>query len=99
MRDYLSAIDDAANNLPYVDKDRLGAVGASFGGFSVYFLAGHHDKRFSASLPMMVLSTFRVCTLIQKKLGSATGSMMMLTGTKTRAKQPKEHTQTVHILM
>lgn len=46
MRDYLSAIDDAATNLPYVDKDRLGAVGASFGGFSVYYLAGHHDKRF-----------------------------------------------------
>lgn len=46
MNDYLSAIDDAANNLPYVDKDRLGAVGASFGGFSVYYLAGHHDKRF-----------------------------------------------------
>ncbi len=36
MNDYLSAIDDAANNLPYVDKDRLGCVGASFGGFSVY---------------------------------------------------------------
>ena len=46
MQDYLSAIDDAAQNLPYVDKDRLGAVGASFGGFSVYYLAGHHDKRF-----------------------------------------------------
>ena len=46
MNDYLSAIDDAANNLPYVDKDRLGCVGASFGGFSVYYLAGHHDKRF-----------------------------------------------------
>ena len=46
MRDYLTAIDDAANTLPYVDKDRLGAVGASFGGFSVYYLAGHHDKRF-----------------------------------------------------
>ncbi len=46
MNDYLSAIDDAVNNLPYVDKDRLGAVGASFGGFSVYYLAGHHDKRF-----------------------------------------------------
>lgn len=46
MNDYLSAIDDAANNLPYVDKDRLGAVGASFGGFSVYYLASHHDKRF-----------------------------------------------------
>ena len=48
MNDYLSAIDDAAQNLPYVDKDRLGAVGASFGGFSVYYLAGHHDKRFKA---------------------------------------------------
>lgn len=46
MKDYLSAIDDAANNLPFVDKDRLAAVGASFGGFSVYYLAGHHDKRF-----------------------------------------------------
>lgn len=46
MNDYLSAIDDAANHLPYVDKDRLGAVGASFGGFSVYYLASHHNKRF-----------------------------------------------------
>lgn len=46
MKDYLSAIDDAANNLPFVDKDRMGCVGASFGGFSVYYLAGHHDKRF-----------------------------------------------------
>ena len=46
MDDYLTAIDDAAQNLPYVDKDRLAAVGASFGGFSVYYLAGHHDKRF-----------------------------------------------------
>ena len=48
MDDYLSAIDDAANNLPYVDKNRLGCVGASFGGFSVYYLASHHDKRFKA---------------------------------------------------
>ena len=46
MKDYLSAIDDATQNLPYVDKDRLGCVGASFGGFSVYYLAGHHEGRF-----------------------------------------------------
>ena len=46
MSDYLTAIDDACNTLPYVNRDRLGAVGASFGGFSVYYLAGHHDKRF-----------------------------------------------------
>lgn len=48
MNDYFSAIDDATTNLPYVDKDRLGCVGASFGGFSVFYLAGHHDKRFKA---------------------------------------------------
>lgn len=47
MNDYLSAIDDAAE-LPFVDKDRLGCVGASFGGFSVYYLASHHNKRFKA---------------------------------------------------
>lgn len=45
MQDYLSAIDDITRE-PYVDKDRLGAVGASFGGYSVYWLAGNHDKRF-----------------------------------------------------
>jgi len=45
MKDYLSAIDDAAKE-PFVDKDRLGAVGASFGGYSVYYLAGNHNKRF-----------------------------------------------------
>ena len=47
MKDYLSAID-AVSQEPYVDKERLGCVGASFGGFSVYWLAGHHDKRFKA---------------------------------------------------
>jgi dipeptidyl aminopeptidase/acylaminoacyl peptidase len=46
MQDYLTAIDDACEQLPYVDRDRLAAVGASFGGFSVYYLAGHHQKRF-----------------------------------------------------
>ena len=48
MKDYLSAIDEFVANEPYVDKDRLGCVGASFGGFSVYWLAGHHNKRFKA---------------------------------------------------
>lgn len=48
MRDYFTAIDEACANLPYVDKDRLGAVGASFGGYSVYWIAGHHEGRFKA---------------------------------------------------
>lgn len=46
MDDYKTAIDYAVNNFPYIDKDRLGCVGASFGGYSVYWLAGNHDKRF-----------------------------------------------------
>jgi dipeptidyl aminopeptidase/acylaminoacyl peptidase len=45
MQDYFSAID-SISNLPFVDKSRLGAVGASYGGFSVYWLAGNHNKRF-----------------------------------------------------
>ena len=47
MRDYLTAIDEFCTE-PYVDKNHLGCVGASFGGFSVYWLAGHHNKRFKA---------------------------------------------------
>ncbi len=47
IKDYLTAIDDIAKE-SYVDEDRLGCVGASFGGYSVYYLAGHHDKRFKA---------------------------------------------------
>lgn len=45
MDDYLSAIDDVAKE-SYVDKSRLGAVGASYGGYSVYYLAGIHNNRF-----------------------------------------------------
>lgn len=47
MNDYLDAIDDVAKE-PYVDKDRLGAVGASFGGYSVFYLAGNHEGRFKS---------------------------------------------------
>jgi dipeptidyl aminopeptidase/acylaminoacyl peptidase len=46
MDDYKSAIDQAADKFSFIDRDRLGCVGASFGGFSVYWLAGNHDGRF-----------------------------------------------------
>ncbi len=49
MKDYLSAID-ALSKEPFVDADRLGCTGASYGGFSVYWLAGNHNKRFKAFL-------------------------------------------------
>jgi dipeptidyl aminopeptidase/acylaminoacyl peptidase len=45
MNDYLSAIDDVSKET-YVDKSRLGCVGASYGGYSVYYLAGIHNHRF-----------------------------------------------------
>lgn len=45
MQDYLDAIDDVAKE-SYVDNDRLGAIGASFGGYSVFWLAGNHEGRF-----------------------------------------------------
>ncbi len=45
MQDYLDAIDDVAKE-PYVDNTRLGAIGASYGGYSVFWLAGNHDGRF-----------------------------------------------------
>lgn len=45
MKDYLAAID-AVSKEDFVDENRLGAVGASYGGYSVYMLAGIHENRF-----------------------------------------------------
>ena len=47
MKDYLSAMDDVAKE-PYVDTDRLGCVGASYGGYSVFYLASRHEGRFKS---------------------------------------------------
>jgi dipeptidyl aminopeptidase/acylaminoacyl peptidase len=47
MQDYLSAID-ALSKEKYVDKNRLGCVGASYGGYSVFMLAGMHNNRFKS---------------------------------------------------
>ena len=47
IRDYLAAIDDVARE-PWADETRMGCVGASYGGYSVYFLAGCHEHRFKA---------------------------------------------------
>ncbi|MGB0404318.1 MAG: S9 family peptidase [Salibacteraceae bacterium] len=45
MKDYLSAIDELAKE-PFIDEERIGAIGASYGGYSVYMLAGIHENRF-----------------------------------------------------
>ncbi|MDN6281075.1 MAG: S9 family peptidase [Psychroflexus sp.] len=47
MEDYLAAIDDIAEE-SYVDESRLACVGASYGGYSAFYLAGHHNKRFKS---------------------------------------------------
>ncbi len=47
IRDYLAAIDDVARE-PWADESRMGCVGASYGGYSTFFLAGNHEKRFKA---------------------------------------------------
>ena len=47
IRDYLAAIDDVAKE-KWCDKEHLGCVGASYGGYSAFYLAGHHQKRFKA---------------------------------------------------
>jgi len=45
MDDYLSAIDHISKE-SYVDKERLGCIGASYGGYSAFYLAAIHEKRF-----------------------------------------------------
>ena len=47
MKDYFAAVDNVKKE-PFIDADHIGAVGASYGGFSVYWLAGHHENRFAA---------------------------------------------------
>lgn len=47
IKDYLTAVDEMKKE-PYIDHKRIGAVGASYGGYSVFYLAGHHEGRFSA---------------------------------------------------
>ena len=47
MQDYLTAIDELSKE-NFVDKERLGAIGASYGGYSVYYLVGIHQKRFKS---------------------------------------------------
>lgn len=58
MQDYLSAIDDVAKE-SYVDKNRLGCIGASYGGYSVFYLASIHDGRFKSFISHDGIFNFR----------------------------------------
>ena len=93
--DYLSAIDDISKE-PYVDTDRLGCVGASFGGFSVYWLAGHHNKRLKHLLHTMVYSIWNSNIWRQKKCGSPTGIWVVHIGTKNNATAQRTFANSPH---
>lgn len=68
IRDYLSAIDDVARE-PWADETRMGCVGASYGGYSVYFLAGNHQKRFKAFIAHCGCSTSKACIAVPRNCG------------------------------
>ncbi len=94
MKDYLSAIDAVAKE-PFVNKDKLGCVGASYGGFSVYWLAGHHNKRFKAfiahdgmfNLPQQYLETEEMW-FVNWDLGGAFWEKNNATAQKSYANSP-----------
>ena len=94
MKDYLSAIDAVAKE-PFVNKDKLGCVGASYGGFSVYWLAGHHQKRFKAfiahdgmfNLPQQYLETEEMW-FVNWDLGGAYWDKQNATAQRSYANSP-----------
>lgn len=92
MKDYFTAIDEMAKE-PFVDKDRLGCVGASFGGFSVYWLAGHHDKRFKAFIAHDGIFNMEMQYLETEENGLPTGIWAAHTGKRTTP-QPNVHLPT-----
>lgn len=67
MLDYLSAIDSLKAE-PYIDENRLGAVGASFGGYSVMWLAGNHEKRFKAFIAHCGIFNFDIMNVTTEEL-------------------------------
>ena len=66
MNDYLSAIDDVAKE-SYVDKNRLGCVGASYGGYSAFYLAGIHNNRFKTFIAHDGIYIPKACLEAQRK--------------------------------
>ena len=87
MKDYLTAIDEMAKE-PFVDENRLGCVGASFGGFSVYWLAGNHNKRFKAFIAHDGIFNLDMQYLETEENGLPTGIWEVLTG---RSRMPSHN--------
>ncbi|MCD8264448.1 MAG: S9 family peptidase [Tannerellaceae bacterium] len=95
MKDYLAAIDNVAKD-PYVDENRLGAVGASYGGFSVYWLAGNHEKRFSAFVAHAGLFNLEQQYLETEEMWFANWDMGGPYWDKTNAKAQRTYANSPH---
>jgi dipeptidyl aminopeptidase/acylaminoacyl peptidase len=88
MRDYLAATD-FAKTLPYVDGDRVAAVGASYGGYSVYMLAGIHENRFKTFIAHDGLFDMKSWYLTTEELWFANWDL----GSPWEKPQPKAYTE------
>ncbi|GHT34880.1 peptidase S9 [Bacteroidia bacterium] len=95
MKDLLAAIDEMAKE-PYVDADHLGAVGASYGGYSVYWLAGNHQKRFKAFVAHAGIFNFEQQYLETEEMWFANWDLGGAYWDKTNAVAQKSFTNSPH---
>ena len=93
IQDYLTAIDEIKKD-ECIDENRLGCVGASYGGYSVFYLAGHHQKRFKAFISHCGMFNFESFTVLPKRLSSQITTLAEHTGRKT-IKLHNVHTPTL----
>jgi len=98
MKDYLAAIDNVAKE-PYVDENRLGAVGASYGGFSVYWLAGHHQKRFKAFIAHCGIFNFDQMNATTEEMFFVNWDMKGNFYEKDNAAAMKSYSQSPHLFV
>jgi dipeptidyl aminopeptidase/acylaminoacyl peptidase len=99
IKDYLSAVD-ALKKENFIDENRLGCVGASYGGYSTFFLAGKHEKRFKAFIAhcgMFNLESFYGATeetfFPNHDLGGAYWDMKNKTAQRSYANSPHKFVQ------
>lgn len=98
MKDYLAAIDNVAAE-PFVDENRLGAVGASYGGFSVYWLAGHHEKRFKAFIAHCGIFNFDQMNATTEEMFFVNWDMKGNFYEKNNAAAMKSYSQSPHLFV
>lgn len=98
MKDYLSAIDAMAKE-PFINEEKLGCVGASYGGYSVYWLAGHHNKRFKAFIAHNGMFNFHQKYLTTEELFFANWDLGGPFWDKNNTKAQKSYASSPHLFV